>query len=108
MGCHIRCSVIFLFHILVISQHIKSKAANMVSLTKFMSLGFMPRQNYIHLMHQSIKDYDNLNVRISVASIIVVFKTHVPVVLWPSRHNFRDTELNFCINSYLPFIPSTH
>ena len=30
---------------------------------------------------------------------IVLFTTHVPVFFWPSRHNFRDIELIFCILS---------
>ena len=34
---------------------------------------------------------------------IVVFKPHVPVFFWPSRHNFRDIELKFCISPLLSY-----
>ena len=27
----------------------------------------------------------------------IIFTQHFPVLLWPTRHNFEDTELKLCI-----------
>ena len=36
--------------------------------------------------------------------LLVVLPPHVPVFFWPSRHNFRDIELKFCIFSQLSYL----
>ena len=39
------------------------------------------------------------NLQVYVSVTIGLFTIHVPVFLWPSNHNYKDTELEFCMFS---------